>query len=90
MPKKYPSLTPQEVIDILKARGLSKKTQSGSHAQFEGMLKSQIRKVTVDMAEKDFGKDLIKSMIRQSGLSRDEFYCSTKKTAKKINKKSEL
>lgn len=87
MPKKYPPLTPSEVIDILKVWNFVLKIQVGSHAQYEGIIREIKRKVTVDMGEKDFDKDLIKSMIRQSGLSRDEFYCSTKSTAKKINKR---
>lgn len=87
MPKKYPPLTPSEVIDILKAWDFEFKTQEGSHAQYEGTTKGTKRKVTVDKGEKEFGIDLIKNMIRQSGLSRDQFYCSTKRTAKKINKK---
>ena len=90
MPKQYPPLTPKEVVDILKARGFSLKAQEGSHAQYEGLIDGRTRKVTVDMAEKDFGKDLIQSMIRQSGLDRNKFYCSSPKTSKKINKKSEL
>ena len=90
MPKSYPPLTPQEVIDILKARGFEFKTQKGSHAQYEGEINRTKRKVTVDMTEKDFDENLIKSMVRQSGLSRKEFYCSTKKTAKKINKNCEF
>ena len=32
------------------------------------------RVVTVDNKIKTYGKDLIKSMIVQSGLTRDEFY----------------
>lgn len=87
MPKRYPPLTPKEVISILTARNFSLKTQEGSHAQFEGIVNETAKKVTVDMAEKDFGIDLIKSMIRQSGLTREEFYCSTKKTTQKINMK---
>jgi len=31
--------------------------------------------------------DIIRSMIRQSGLTREQFYCSTEKTARRINKK---
>ena len=87
MPKKSPPLTPQEVITILKKRGLRFDTQEGSHEQYEGTIKGKQRKVTVDTAEKEFDNFLIQSMIRQSGLSRKEFYCSTKSTAAKINKK---
>ena len=87
MPKKYPPLTPQEVINILKKREFKFDTQEGSHQQYKGSTKGETRKVTVDIAEKDFDTFLMQSMIRQSGLTRDEFYCSTKATAQKINKR---
>ena len=41
--------------------------------------------MTVDMAYREFSVDRIKDMIDQSGLTRVEFYGSTKRTAKKIN-----
>jgi predicted RNA binding protein YcfA (HicA-like mRNA interferase family) len=87
LPKKYPPLTPQQVIDILKARGFKFNNQVGSHAQYEGKINNSNKKVTVDMSEKDFDDELIKSMIDQSGLNRNEFYCSTPQAAKKINKR---
>lgn len=55
----------------------------GSHAQYE----MGSHKVTVDMAVKDFNTYLIKSMIAQSGLTREDFYGATKSTAKKIGKR---
>jgi hypothetical protein len=58
----------------------------GSHAQYIGYFSGIRRKVTVDMAEREFNDFLIKSMLRQSGMSRNEFYCSTKATAKKIGR----
>jgi len=85
LPKKYPPLTPAEVIKILSKRGFILKATEGSHAQYEGKIKGEIRKVTVDKAEKEFDDFLIKSMIRQSGLNREEFYCTIRNTALKIN-----
>ncbi|MBI5464367.1 MAG: type II toxin-antitoxin system HicA family toxin [Ignavibacteriales bacterium] len=87
MPEKFPPLTPQEVVAILKARGFSLNNQEGSHAQYVGFFGGVKRRVTVDMAKVDYNDFLIKSMIRQSGMTREEFYCSTKSTARKINKK---
>ena len=43
--------------------------------------------VSVDMGQKDFGDWLIQRMIEQSGLTRAQFYCATKSTAKKINRR---
>jgi predicted RNA binding protein YcfA (HicA-like mRNA interferase family) len=80
LPKKFPSLTPDDIVSILTSNGFSRTAFRGSHAQYE----KGSHKVTVDMAVKDFNTYLIKSMIAQSGLSREAFYGSTKSTAKKI------
>jgi predicted RNA binding protein YcfA (HicA-like mRNA interferase family) len=87
LPKKYPPLKPQEVIDILTTRGFVLNNQEGSHRQYVGFFNGKRCKVTVDMSMTDYSDDLTKSMIRQSGMNRDEFYCSTKGTARKIGKK---
>ena len=86
--RKYPPLTPREVVSILLALGFGLKRQDGSHAQYErpaGTANKERRLVTVDMSVSEFWEDLVKSMIRQSGFSREEFYGATKATAKKIN-----
>jgi len=81
--RSYPPLTPGEVIQILLYRGFEHTGTRGSHAQYEkGSLK-----VTVDKGFDVFDPFLLQSMIRQSGLSKKEFYCSTKATALKINKR---
>ncbi|MFA5805492.1 MAG: type II toxin-antitoxin system HicA family toxin [Melioribacteraceae bacterium] len=87
MPKKYPPLTYQEVVAILKAWGFKFKDQEGSHEQYEGVIKGKKRKVTVDSNDSPYDGFILKSMISQSGLSREEFYTTTKTTAKKINMK---
>ena len=87
MPKKYPPLTYSEVIAILKANDFELKATKGSHEQWEGSIKGATKKVTVDKAYPEYDSFLMSSMIRQSALSRDDFYCSLKNTAKKINKK---
>lgn len=86
MPKQYPALTTKEIIQILEANGFILNNTVGSHSQYIGIINGKHCRVTVDLHYSDYGIDLIKSMIWQSGLSRDEFYCSTKHTAKKINK----
>ena len=93
-PRNYPPLSPREVIRILTARGFYLTNTRGSHSHYICTRNGKRYKVTVDAGIKQFGPDLIKSMIRQSGMSKKEFFCSTKKTAKKIGervvKKSEL
>jgi predicted RNA binding protein YcfA (HicA-like mRNA interferase family) len=53
LPKKYPPLTPSEVLQILKARKFHFDSQRGDHQQWEGTIKGKKRKVTVDMGETD-------------------------------------
>ncbi len=87
--RRYPPLTPAEVVAILRALGFTLLRQVGSHAQWErpssaGRLRAL---VTVDMSVRDFWPELIKSMIRQAGSTREEFYGATKATARKIGRK---
>jgi predicted RNA binding protein YcfA (HicA-like mRNA interferase family) len=89
LPKKYPPLTFNEVIDILKTRGFILDRIKGSHHQYIKTTSGKKLVVTVDKSESPFDVFLIKSMIQQSGSKRKEFYCSTKSTAKKLNLKFE-
>ncbi len=85
MPRKYPLLTLREIIAILQARGFVQEHTRGSHAYYVSTIRGKRHRVTVDMAYREFSIDRIKDMIDQSGLTRVEFYGSTKRTAKKIN-----
>lgn len=87
--RKYPPLTPREVIEILKALGFGHARTEGSHAHYErGSDKKRSRSiVTVDMAVTAFDDSLLKSMIRQSNFKRDEFYGATKWSARKAGVK---
>jgi predicted RNA binding protein YcfA (HicA-like mRNA interferase family) len=84
--RRYPPLTPSEVVSILQALGFTKKRQVGSHAHYERLATDGKERclVTVDMAVSVFWPELIKSMINQSGHTREEFYRATPKTSKKI------
>jgi predicted RNA binding protein YcfA (HicA-like mRNA interferase family) len=86
VPKRYPPLTPQEVRDILRAAGFALERVDGSHEQWEsGSIRGRRRLVTVDAGVRECSMKLIRSMIEQSGLTRDEFYRQTARTAPKIN-----
>lgn len=85
MPRRYPPLTPDEVIAILVARDFDLDRTAGSHTQYGGLIRGLFRRVTVDLHFHDFDDRAIKRLIAQSGLTREEFYGSTKETAKKIN-----
>jgi predicted RNA binding protein YcfA (HicA-like mRNA interferase family) len=87
VPKKYPPLTPREVIEILTFRGFVLDRTSGDHRNYVRETRQGEKTVTVDMGIDVFDDELIKSMIRQSGLSYEDFYCSTTTTAKKINRR---
>jgi predicted RNA binding protein YcfA (HicA-like mRNA interferase family) len=86
--RKYPTLTPAEVKAILVRWSFAEKNREGSHVQYEHLpddKDDQRRIVTVDTGEKEFDDFLIKSMIRQSGLTREEFYGATKRTARRAS-----
>lgn len=85
MPRRYPPLTPREVITILIARSYHSVKTVGSHQRFTGTIRNQTRSVTVDLHFDSFDDKLLKRMIEQSGLSREEFYGSTSETARKID-----
>jgi len=84
--RKYPPLTPSEVVAIVKALGFVFDRQCGSHAHYECEASGSTPRhvVTVDMTVDNFDEYLIKSMIRQSGVTRDQFYGATKGTRRKI------
>jgi len=74
---------------ILRALGFKLKGQEGSHRQYERLKDATHPRsvVTVDVAEREFGDYLIKSMIRQSDFSREQFYGATKRTARRASVK---
>ena len=87
MPRKYPPLKLREILAILRSLGFVEKSSVGSHYKYTRIVKGREREVTVDHAIDDFDAFLIKSMINQSGFSREDFYCATKRTARKIGRK---
>jgi len=78
MGKKYYPLDRSQVEAVLKHIGfVVKRQKSSSHAQWEGTVKGKRRIVTVDhlsSKKEKYGSFLLGSMIRQSGLSKKEFY----------------
>jgi len=74
-----PSLKPREVLEILFAAGFKKIRTSGSHIR----LVKNSRFVTVPFhSRSSIPKGTLQSILRQSGLSREEFL--------KISRKSKL
>ena len=85
--RKYPPLTTAEIIAILLARGFTFHKSSGDHNYYFHTVRGQKRIAQVDTGNPLYTETVIKLVLQQSGLTRDELYCSTKNTAKKINKK---
>lgn len=83
MPKKYPPLETREVVAILRELGFQPSHSEGGHDFYKGSHSGKNWKVTVDPKASPFGDFLLKSMISQAGVSRDQFYGATKNTASK-------
>ena len=89
MGSKYPPLNQSEVEKILKKAGFYLKRTKGGHSHWEGYIKEKTtsktemvqegkrRIVTVKKLKSKtdvYSNELLNSMIRQSGLTKDEFY----------------
>jgi predicted RNA binding protein YcfA (HicA-like mRNA interferase family) len=75
----YPPLSSRDVERILHKRGFKLSRQRGRHQQFVGYTKGRKRRVTVLSHQKDFAPGTIRSMIQQSGLTREEWYRTLRK-----------
>jgi predicted RNA binding protein YcfA (HicA-like mRNA interferase family) len=84
---KYPPLNPNEIVAILNARGFSFYKSSGDHNFYIHSVKGKKRVVQVDMGCPSYVDHWLKTAIKETGMTREQFYCSTKGTAKKINLK---
>jgi predicted RNA binding protein YcfA (HicA-like mRNA interferase family) len=73
MPPKFANLKPQEVIRALQKAGFYIHETSGSHVQLKHP--SKPGRVTVPYHTRfDLPKHIVKSIIRQAGLSNQEFF----------------
>lgn len=88
--RNFPPLTPSQIIQILLARGYFLDHKKGDHRFFVKNDNGIKRTAQVDMGCPEYDKTLIPLLLNETGLSRVEFYASTKKTAKKINVKCVL
>ena len=75
----YPSLSSREVIKILESHGFKLDRQVGSHQHYIGFIKGKTRLVTVIIGKEDFAPRTMSAMIRQSGLTKEEWYRTLKK-----------
>lgn len=73
MPPKLANLKPREVVRALERGGWVIHETSGSHVQLKHPLKSG--RVTIPYHERfDLPKHIVKSIIRQAGLTNQEFF----------------
>jgi len=72
MNPKLPILKPKEVVNALERAGFFVHHQTGSHVQLKHSDKPDLR-VTIPMHNKDLPRSVIRSIIRQSGLTVEEF-----------------
>lgn len=68
---RLPSLTPRELVAALKRGGFSEHHQTGSHLYLEHPTISHL--VSVPMHRKDLKRPTMKAIIKQAGLSEEEF-----------------
>jgi len=73
MKKELRKLKSREVEGILLKAGFKFKSQRGSHCKYVGTIRGETRKVTIIANQERFAIDTLKSMIRQSGLSEQEW-----------------
>jgi predicted RNA binding protein YcfA (HicA-like mRNA interferase family) len=71
-----PSLKAREVLDILFKAGFEKLRTSGSHIRLG---KGSLRVTVPFHSSRDIPLGTLKSIIRQSGMSTDEFFAFRKK-----------
>lgn len=72
---KLPILTGREIIRVLERKGFERRNQTGSHVQLVGIdQNNQKHLVTVpDHGGKEIPVGTLLSILRQAGLSREEF-----------------
>ncbi|MFN8435076.1 MAG: hypothetical protein U0V18_13705 [Anaerolineales bacterium] len=85
--RKYPPLTPEEIVAILIARGFILHHTRGDHRFYYMIVRGEKRIMQVDMGNPAYTDNWLKLVIKETGMSREDFYCSTTSTAKKINMK---
>ncbi len=73
-----PVLRPKQVLRALKKNGFFIHHQTGSHIQLKHR-HHPARRVTIPYHNKDLPKPILKSIIHQSGLTKEEFLWLIKK-----------
>lgn len=86
MPRQWPPLTAAEIRDCLRRLGWVHERTESTHETWTHVATRRV--VVVDSKWSPASSTLIQHFVEQQmGESREGFYCATKTTAKKINKK---
>jgi predicted RNA binding protein YcfA (HicA-like mRNA interferase family) len=91
MGKRLPHLKPREVRANIRSLGFVHKRTNGSHETWERIADAiipQRKIVQVDVGKSQFDDRLMKSMIRQSGFSSEEFCTGILNPARLVSLKS--
>ena len=70
---KVPVISPEQCIEALKHGGFYVARQRGSHVQMRRDTPAPARTVPVPVGKKSLPRGTLSSIIRQAGLTRDEF-----------------
>lgn len=79
-----PPLKIKDIVAILLAAGFEFVEEAAKHDKYEGMINGQRRVVMVSRSVTEVSDWLLKAIIEQSGLSKNEFYGLTASTAAKF------
>lgn len=82
--RKFPPLTPAEIIAILIARGFTFHHSEADHNYYYCEVKGKKRVMQIDTGNPLYSDYWLKQTIKETGMTREQFYGSTKSTAKKI------
>jgi len=83
--RKYPPLTPDEIVAILLARGFIFHKSKGDHRFYIHTVRANKAIAQIDMGNPLYSEKWLKLLIHETGMTREQFYCSTKSAAKKLN-----
>jgi len=70
MPRLYSS---RHIVSVLERAGFDFVSQKGSHGKFKKGISTMVRTVIVPLAKREIPYGTFRSIVRQSGLSEDEF-----------------
>lgn len=68
---KLPQVTPKEIVKLLQQKGFAVMRQSGSHVRLGNNFGN---KVTIAIHGKTIAKGTLMSILKQAGMTKEEFF----------------